>query len=461
MARPTPIIIPGGLNSKESMKTSSINLELDKVIPAALNLFQNLWQKPRQEAEAAKNLAPLLGMDYDQTLSIIKNGGGEALTQMVKPVLEQQRKDKQIGNVLDTLEGLQKETQVPYGSEYLPNATKTATVPTFTPDIMSKLKTMMQIGGAIGGDFSTGIENALGVGKKTAEESTIGRVEPDKFTPESITKFQQTGSYSDLMPVEKSDKTTTTSTEAYVKQADGTTDKVEYTNGKEVNRIKGVTVPETGTNINMPAGQKQEDIEMSKLNVSRYEGNLKAYDTSRMKYDNMKVAQRLMQNAEQGTLSGAKLGVAQIFQSMGLEVNPKWDDTSALKALSNQLAMEARDTSEGKGLSGNTSDRDLQFLKSSTIGIEKMPNANKIVSDILMSKAKREMDITKLATDYYEAKGNWKGWNDYKQKWVDQHSLIDDIPSLQKADQYETGKVYKDAQGKKATYLGGGQWQPQ
>lgn len=177
-------------------------------------------------------------------------------------------------------------------------------------------------------------------------------------------------------------------------------------------------------------GDKTRDVEMEKLHVKRYEKGLEASEIARTKMDTYTVAMELIKNAEQGRFIGAALGVARIGKAMGLEVDPKWNDTQALQMLSNKLAMEARSTSQGAGLAGNTSDKDLAFLKQSVIGITNPQEVNRISVEIEFGKAKRDYDLSNLATKYFEVHDTWKGWEDTKNKWIDSHSIIDDIPSL-------------------------------
>lgn len=250
----------------------------------------------------------------------------------------------------------------------------------------------------------------------------FGKIDPSKFTPESVLEFQRTGDYSKLAAIPEASAVT----------------------------------------INMPKSQEAREVEMEKLHVKRYEKVLESSEIARSKMDTYSIALDLIKNAEQGRFTGAALEVARIGKAFGLEVDPKWNDTQALQMLSNKLAMDARSTSQGAGLAGNTSDRDLAFLKQSVIGITNPQEVNRISSEIEMAKAKREWEISNLATKYYEVHDSWKGWEDIKNKWVDSHSIIDDIPSLKNRGKGETTKqsdVITTKSGRKARKNAQGQYE--
>ena len=163
-----------------------------------------------------------------------------------------------------------------------------------------------------------------------------------------------------------------------------------------------------------------------------YEGIQEDAKTARNEIDTYSTLQELMNKTATGTLEGAKTQIASYAQSMGVPVNNRWSVNQTIEAISNKLTIMARKVGEGQILAGQISDSDRKFLKASVPGLDKMPNANKMLIDWNIKLAQRKIGIAEMADEYFDANGTMKGFNEVQRKWVENHPLFGDTnrPSL-------------------------------
>ena len=192
-----------------------------------------------------------------------------------------------------------------------------------------------------------------------------------------------------------------------------------------------------------------------------YEGIQEDAKTARNEIDTYSTLQELMNKTATGALEGAKTQIASYAQSMGVPVNTRWSVNQTIEAISNKLTIMARKVGEGQILAGQISDSDRKFLKASVPGLDKMPNANKMLIDWNIKLAQRKIDIAEIADEYFDANGTMKGFNEVQRKWVENNPLFGDTiqPSLDdifkgysnKNSQYE---LRKDGTKKGLGYFG-------
>ena len=187
--------------------------------------------------------------------------------------------------------------------------------------------------------------------------------------------------------------------------------------------------------INVNVGGKAETKEQEGIGTYRskiYEGIQEDAKTARNEIDTYSTLQELMNKTTTGALEGAKTQIASYAQSMGVPVNDRWSVNQTIEAISNKLTIMARKVGEGQILAGQVSDSDRKFLKASVPGLEKMPNANKMLIDWNIKLAQRKIDIAEMSDEYFDANGTMKGFNEIQRKWVENHPLFGDItkPSL-------------------------------
>lgn len=124
-------------------------------------------------------------------------------------------------------------------------------------------------------------------------------------------------------------------------------------------------------------------------------------------------------DANTGWFQAATLPVRQALQSIGVDVGEDVPLLEAMQAQQNQMALRLRNPESGFGLTGNTSNRDVQFLKDAVAGIEKTPEGNRAVLTIMGAKQRRDAFLSSAKADYIFANGTLAGWNDYREQIVE------------------------------------------
>ena len=72
----------------------------------------------------------------------------------------------------------------------------------------------------------------------------------------------------------------------------------------------------------------------------------------------------------------------------------------AVRAISNEFALRLRNPESGLGLTGNTSDRDLTFLRSIPPGLGKTKDGNRIIIDFLMKVNDRKIEESGMVSEF-------------------------------------------------------------
>lgn len=179
---------------------------------------------------------------------------------------------------------------------------------------------------------------------------------------------------------------------------------------------------------------------------------------------------------ETGALTPLTLPVRAALKQLGIKTDDKAEEVDLLQVMQanqNQLAMRMRNPAAGLGLTGSTSDRDLTFLKDSTAGIDKTPEANKILLTTMKAKARRTAALEELRATHLSEKG-FKGLPEAQKAFIDSTPLftpdeqqtITDLSSRAKskistpvsAAELEEGTVVSD--GKRKFKVQGGKFVP-
>jgi hypothetical protein len=130
--------------------------------------------------------------------------------------------------------------------------------------------------------------------------------------------------------------------------------------------------------------------------------------------------------ADTGWFAPATLPIKQAFQQLGVPIADDVPLLEAMRAQQNLMALRLRNPDSGFGLTGNTSDRDVTFLKDSVAGIEKTPEGNRAVLTIMMAKQRREAFLSRAKAEYIFQTGSLAGWGDFKKGLVDQTPFFED-----------------------------------
>ena len=115
-------------------------------------------------------------------------------------------------------------------------------------------------------------------------------------------------------------------------------------------------------------------------------------------------------------------------EQLGFGVSDKAEDVVSLQqfmtAQGNQIALRFRNPASGFGLTGNTSDRDLMFLKELPPGIEKTPQANIMLTDLMIARGRRERDLAQLRASHIEENSSLKGYDKVRREFIEKTPLF-------------------------------------
>lgn len=203
-------------------------------------------------------------------------------------------------------------------------------------------------------------EKALAEAAKAQREkldTPFGKVDPDKFTPESLDKFRESGNYADL--VAKPDKAKATpsvgtdreavSLELYNKNFMDLTQPERVAVNKRVEESsKGKQV------INVDARQAQG---VNAAQVKRFDDISNNAIAAEKSISNIDAMSRVLGNAFTGVGSGVALKAGQIANALGVTVTGT-TETEQLKQLIDGLTA-----GQARTLPGSLSEKELEFLK--------------------------------------------------------------------------------------------------
>lgn len=102
-----------------------------------------------------------------------------------------------------------------------------------------------------------------------------------------------------------------------------------------------------------------------------------------------------------GPLYPAMVNAGGYLQQFGIDVGQLGKDlgpAQASQAVLNQLALKLRDPSGGGGMPGAMSDADRQFLVNAIPGLNKIPDGNRVLIDIMMRLEQRKVDEASIVT---------------------------------------------------------------
>jgi hypothetical protein len=119
----------------------------------------------------------------------------------------------------------------------------------------------------------------------------------------------------------------------------------------------------------------------------------------------------------------------QLLDSLGVQIDPKYDRLQAARAVSNQLALLVRNPESSMGMPGALSEKDLTFLKESMPRIQNTPGGNKLMIEAFKRLNSRVAEKAVMATEYEQANGRFNK-ADFERQWqehINVNNLFDDM----------------------------------
>jgi hypothetical protein len=174
-----------------------------------------------------------------------------------------------------------------------------------------------------------------------------------------------------------------------------------------------------------------------------YSNLIKSDTAATAKLNNLRRLEDLLRNSgNTGSLKPTLTSLQAIGKQLGIDISDKTDFAQAAQALSNQMALELRNPAGGAGMPGALSDKDREFLVGMTAGIDKLPQANRLIIETQRRLAQRERDIARLAREYRKTNGNFDdGFYDLLEQYAASKPLFDDLAPALSSGQSASGVV--------------------
>jgi hypothetical protein len=166
---------------------------------------------------------------------------------------------------------------------------------------------------------------------------------------------------------------------------------------KDIPGAKG-SVPQTTVNVN--TGDNLKNVAEKKANEV-YGGKIgenvnKRFSMAEEAYNQNAqldtVALALADGARTGFGEEVLLNIRSLAQTIGIDVGDLGPE-ELIRKISNEMALRLRNPDSGLGLTGNTSNKDLDFLKASVIGLSRTEGGNRLIIEMMRKYNKMKIDI--------------------------------------------------------------------
>jgi hypothetical protein len=147
-------------------------------------------------------------------------------------------------------------------------------------------------------------------------------------------------------------------------------------------------------------------------------------DLLRSQVTELQTFRDLAANTETGGLAPITLPFKQVLLDFGISVGEGVPLQEAFKAQENQMALRLRNPDSGFGLTGNTSNRDIEFLTGAVASLGKTPEGNQAILTIMLAKQRRGAELADLKSEYIWSTGSLKGWPDARKQFVEQNPFL-------------------------------------
>lgn len=142
----------------------------------------------------------------------------------------------------------------------------------------------------------------------------------------------------------------------------------------------------------------------------------------------------LDQGVPTGPMSSATVGIRALAKDFGIDVDAEGlAQQEAFRTVANQMALRLRNPESGLGLTGNTSERDLQFLRESVPGLMQTEAGNRKIIELYKRAQQRKIDTAKLAEEYVADNGAMTGFSSFLAEWAKNNPLVSDDERKEKA----------------------------
>lgn len=149
-------------------------------------------------------------------------------------------------------------------------------------------------------------------------------------------------------------------------------------------------------------------------------------ESSRRQAEELSVMKGMTERADTGILTPVTLPIKQAFDAIGISISNDVPLLEALRSQQNQLALRLRNPDSGFGLTGNTSDRDIRFLKDAVPGIANTPEGNQAIAIIMGAKMRRDAELKEAQANFILDNESLKGWTTERNRIIDETPFFTD-----------------------------------
>jgi chaperonin cofactor prefoldin len=139
------------------------------------------------------------------------------------------------------------------------------------------------------------------------------------------------------------------------------------------------------------------------------------------------VALALAEGANTGYGEEVLLNIRSLAQTVGIDTGDL-GPAELIRKVSNEMALRLRNPDSGLGLTGNTSNKDLDFLKASVIGLARTESGNKAIINIMRKYNRMKIDIAQKQDEIIAENGGSIPMNIDRQmlKFANEYDLFSD-----------------------------------
>lgn len=246
---------------------------------------------------------------------------------------------------------------------------------------------------------------------------------------------------------------------------DDPADKVEGLSGW---KRTGIEAPrykpgETKVDIKMPPMETEADKALGKgigeVAASRVKA---AQEAVSQNVNLMQLERAIEKGARTGWGEDTLLTVRSAMETFGIDTGDL-SGGELVRKIGSEMALRLRNPESGLGLTGNTSNRDLQFLQDATVGLQRTERGNMLIVKSALKVNQMKVDAVKYQTKLIRENGG-KTPIDLDEKmleFVDNYKLFDDKDKAQlnKASQKVINTGLHKASGRKTIQLEDGTWE--
>jgi hypothetical protein len=184
------------------------------------------------------------------------------------------------------------------------------------------------------------------------------------------------------------------------------------------------------TNINMPKLENKFDEKRGTNQADR----LEKYDAAA---DNAMDMLTSFDAVEAGLNTGVRTGTfgstENAMRRFGTSVLGMSDEDmkvaggELVEKIGNRMALLMRNPESGMGMPGSVSDKDIDFLKKSQIGLDTSEAGNKTALEVFRRLERRKIEYAELANEYADDHGNLVGFRTHAREWFDKKPLFEDL----------------------------------